>query len=216
MHQAIQDLSSELKSMEINSIASTIHRATNNELLEDAQKGVQCLADDLVKSISRELSKDANTEERGLIMWLNPGVSRNIKPEPFLLRETIKYMRQNVNYESDGYDIYDLFDRDIDYQYNQIIKKTRGLGLSQMCTSKRLHIEPVIAELEQLLLTSPVNDATVDCHRLEQQMREIIATATKMFEDVKNNRIQATDCAGNYFYNDCASLDIFLFTFFLH
>ena len=90
-----------------------------NDLLKGAQESketIRSIDDKLISEISDQL-KQANTAEAGLIMWLNTGVSRDIKPEPLHLKQTLQFLIDNKEYLSTGNDVYDLYGCTIDEQY---------------------------------------------------------------------------------------------------
>jgi hypothetical protein len=202
-----------MKAMEIDTIKNTIMKNTagNSSVdddessasllknIQDSQKGIRAIEQDLVSAVSRELIR-TNHSTRGLILWLNPGVSRDIKPEPIYLRQTIQYMRSNCDYDSDGFDIYDLYNFSENYQYDKILEKLSSSG-NAVFTAKTLDVQIAISEMEKVLLSTPY-DVVVDAKKLENLMKDIIATAVEIFEEVDQNKIRAPNCTGN-FVNHC-------------
>lgn len=154
----------------------------------------------LVSAVTEKLHKAA-TDKRGLILWLKPGVSRDIKPEPIHLSETIRYLRSDLEYHSTGYDTYELLDETIDRQYQQIMKWL-SLPLSTVEEEepdnlKSLDIHDSLNRLEKMFLTGPVDNNMDMSKPLEEKMKEIIATSTKIFEDIAIEKIRTPDCLGD-------------------
>jgi hypothetical protein len=84
----------ELVSLEASIVKDMVRLDISSDFLKGTQaskEAVRLLDDNLSKEISEQL-KNANTAETGLIMWLNTGVSRDIKPEPLHLKETLQFI----------------------------------------------------------------------------------------------------------------------------
>jgi len=98
------------------------------ELLDEthsAQSALAATASVLLGDVSSHLVKH-NTSARGFICWLNPGVSRRLDPELLNFKEVLTYLMMNEEYESTGYDVFDIFHMSADDQYDNIIGKPGG------------------------------------------------------------------------------------------
>lgn len=162
-----------------------------------------------MSTVSRELLR-ANSSTNGVILWLKPGVSRDIKPEPIHLRETIAFMRDNCEYESSGHDSYDIYHQDEAYQFDKIVEQLKPSWEppeGSMINLKYI-VEPLIIQLTEAFLSTPSAERTIvlntkqlekNTKQLEKNMTDINSTAASIFADVDKNKISARNCSGKLF-----------------
>ena len=180
----------------------------SKEILKGAESSIESLKvinNTLVKDIQTKLAK-TNNDTEGLIMWLNPGVSRDICPEPIHLRDTIRHFTLYPEYQSTGYDSSDLIALSDSNQYRRIKE-----WMEIMRRSQKDKVAPVLPrdlktiDIENFKLkvvefkfleTAEIN-LTTKATKLENSMKEVIATAVKILKDVSSNKIKSPDCAGN-------------------
>jgi len=152
----------------------------------------------LVDQVKLQLNQ-SNSAHRGLIIWLNSGTSCSIRPEPLHLRETIAFLKSNISYEADCCDVYDMFDLDIDVQYSNIVKMMWAGSPrleNRAVMTKHNNMDSVLQTMEASLLSGSLN-SDINSAKLEDKMKEITATAAKVFEDIVSNRMQAPlECKG--------------------
>ena len=86
---------------------------------ESSIESLKVINTSLVKDIQTKLAK-TNNDVEGLIMWLNPGISRDICPEPIHLKDTIRHFTLHPEYQSTGYDSFDIVALSDSNQYRQI------------------------------------------------------------------------------------------------
>ena len=109
------------------------------------------------------------------------------------LRQAIQYLSQteNAEYQSTGCDQYEIFDHDTNYQFGKIcqwLKNEPGFPRVTRC----LDIETVSKRMEGLCLSGRVptpSQQVKSMEKLETMMKEIIATAVKIFEDIMTGKI---------------------------
>ena len=185
------------------SIQSLENAKTELQNIRDARDTVSKFDATFTAAVTAKLRK-SDTFDRGLIMWLNPGVSCDIKPEPVHLRETLAYMGANMEYASTGFDVYDLFDCDVNYQYQKIMEWMKTPHVQKVVVNKTLTIRATLIRLEEMYLSSPlvveddaVNSATPkSASQVEDRMKDIISTSGHMLEDLLSKKINAPDCDG--------------------
>jgi hypothetical protein len=152
---------------------------------------------------AKRMLKKSNTPQRGLIIWLNPGISLDINPEPLHLRNTVQFLKENISYHAGKCDVYDIFDLDVDTQYDMISRQllnsnTRSEHLVPKLNSEmELVLDRMHATLDQYPAPAPAPAPAKRMQTtLEGRMNDISATASTVFTDILNNRISATDSEG--------------------
>lgn len=177
---------------------NVIHCQEKVEIIYGKRKTISQLDYRIVSAITEKINK-ASSDRRGLILWLNPHVSRDIKPEPIHLRPTIRFLRQNSEIDQSGADVYDLFDEPVDDQFTKIMlwmQVPSSISLDQSKEMRSIDVHETLNRLEAMCLTSPVDQSLNLTQSLEEQMKEITSTAARIFEDIVSEKIRAPDCSG--------------------
>ena len=212
MQQAIARLSKTLQAMELN-ICDSILRGTSEveraeAILEDTHKTVDALteAKDVVTSSLCSHLIQQNTAKRGVIAWVKSGASRNFNPEPLLLREALQFLALRESYSSTGYDIYDIFEKELDEQYDIIMKlvsmvrKDKKAYESMTSTPATLSLKCYSALKTKYRSivdeVSPDVLLTKEFKKLENNSKNIITTALQVFSYLvdQNWKARGTNC----------------------
>lgn len=174
--------------------------------LKDIEESANALHTECLNAAKIQL-RQSNSSERGLIIWLNPGISRDIKPEPVHLRHTIRFLKDNVSYNAGKCDVYDMYDLDVDTQYEMIMQqlKQSSVESEQLVNKEHSAMESVLNIMQNTLIADAPNKPSKTvvnrmnkqtANDLEQKMKEITATASNIFSDIINKRITATNSEG--------------------
>ena len=177
-------------------------------VLEDTHKTVDSLteAKDVVTGALSSHLIQQNTAKRGIIAWVKPGAYRNFNPEPILLKEAMQYLALNESYNSTGHDVYDIFEKDVNEQYDIImnlvsmIKKDKAAHKSMASTPAHLSLDCysrlknkyssfVIEACGESLLTK-------EFKKLENNAKNVIQTAMQVFAYLvdQNWKARGTTC----------------------
>jgi hypothetical protein len=190
--------------MESETIAALVEDSSSD--FKEIEESAKALHAERLDAAKRQL-KNSNSKERGLIIWLNPGISRDIKPEPVHLRHTINFLKNNVSYEAGKCDVYDMYDLNVDTQYNMIMQQLQqsNVEIEHPVKKKNSVMESVLNSMDdKLVADAPKKPSKAlekkmkkhTANELESRMKEITATASNIFTDIMNNRITATDSEG--------------------
>lgn len=212
----LTDLGDTLKALEIQICHSVVSRsqAYYETLFEDSKAAKQLVSEhkeELNIEVIRHMLNQ-NNAERGFICWLKPDVSRVLNPEPLNLKPALKYLITNELYESTGYDVFDIFDEDLDTQYQKImtILNTAADDLTLTRSRSKLVVPSFLKlrslyweEKENNLVPTPADDAFI------KSTHEIVSTATMVIHDVIDKRIMTSNSKGTYC---CQLFYYYLFT----
>lgn len=171
----------------------------DESLLEDissARQQLQTMDKAVVDAVTRQLLR-TNTAQKGLIMWLKPGVSRNIDPRPIHLEETIAFFEENSSYPSSGKHIFDIHDiENVEDQYSAIDDFVRHGIPTDMSTlphsRKSLDIAGILQKWrERYGFRRALTPA--DIAKLQIGMKEMTKTSNKMLDDICNRRVRLNE-----------------------
>jgi hypothetical protein len=206
----LHKISSSLKDLEANIIRDNMlnaYRSEDEEFVKSSSQALADLSDRMLEMITTNLLKQSNSE-CGVIIWLNPGVCRNIFPEPIRLRETLQYLYKNASFSSTGYDIFDIVDISCERTRFKIIeeriKQAQVTQSSMRGVVKRLDT----SNIEALYKVFFPRDDIKLCHDIQTSkidaIQDIEKTAKKIFSDIVNQRMFASDTSGmlQHLYNN--------------
>ena len=193
---ALCDLGDTLKALEIEvcQSAELKTKAYYDELLDKSWESKQLLNDHkelLHGELVHHMLKQ-NTAERGYICWLKPDVSRILDPEPLNLMPALKYLILNEEYESTGYDVFDIFGADLDVQYHKIMTAlTSGSNI----------VLPSFMKMRSLYWTNGEADMSLTAADAAflKSTNEITSTAQMVLQDVIEKRIKTSGNNGMYY-----------------
>lgn len=123
-------------------------------------------------------------------------MSRSLDPEPLNLMPALKYLIDHEEYESTGYDVFDIFDEELDVQYMKIMT---------LLTTKHL-----ILDRKKCILSLPSyiklrtsywkherhSSKNIDCTKFVNSTNEIVNTAKMVIQDVIEKRIKTSSSTG--------------------
>ena len=201
MHSTIQKLGSALKDLESRIILDSIYASDEDILfLRHSRKSIASLDDELLGSIRTSLLS-RNTAERGIISWLNAGVSRNINPEPIHLRQTIQYLIANAKFDRTGYDIFEIDAAPNDaVRYALIETRLRANAAGKSDRHDKIsHGELVTDKMKSMwqrfFQGEAYDDRPADT-TLQSSINDIVQVAKKVFIDIFKSRMYATSGTG--------------------
>ena len=115
-------MSDELKLKETQIIYNLIQDDESDaNFITESRKKLTALDDALMTTITRNLLR-RNTNEKGLIIWINPAyLHHRPRPEPIHLRDTVAFLLDNNQYLSNGGDVYDVLASSTDSERYAII-----------------------------------------------------------------------------------------------
>ena len=208
-HNNISKVSEHLKRLEGMIIHDIMKGQEKNDLFSDlvtnSRQTLEELDQKLISSIIRHLLSK-NSSERGLILWLNPGVSRDIQPVPIYLRETIQFLLRNKDFDSTGRDIFDVLgESNSAVQYGMIkeaLRQSKEINAADFVTEsteKCLDTQGIL-KLKALYFDENEFDVTEPnakvIKKTEALMLEIVQSAKKIMQDILSQRVYATDRQG--------------------
>lgn len=176
------------------------------ELLNEtysAQSSVATTESILIGDVTNHITKH-NTSTEGIICWLNPGVSRHVQPELLNFKEALTYLMKNEEYESTGFDVFEIFHLPVDAQYNII--------MSMFTASTRGSVPDAVGSrpLKKLSLRAyerlrdkhfPAGiDMNIDCNSFLEATKDITQTAMSVLVDVSNKKMGVSNSDGKYFF----------------
>ena len=199
----LTDLGDTLKALEVQICQSTISKTQDyyEQLFENSSTAKQTVSahkEELHFEVIRHMLKQ-NTAERGYICWLKPGVSRSLNPEPLNLMPALKYLIIHEEYESTGYDVFDIFGDDFDIQYSKIMT----LLTSQDMVLDRKHSKLSLLSFTKLksMYWNGENVNLLQTSRDEAFLKsaaDIISTAQMVIGDVIEKRIKISGNNGTH------------------
>ena len=197
-------MSDELKLMETKIIYNLIQDDDNDaNFIKESRKKLTALDDALMTTITRNLLR-RNTNESGLIIWINPAyLHRRPRPEPIHLRDTIAFLLDNNQYLSNGGDVYDVFAAATDSERYALISNnhlTRNGIHEGEHTHKQLDTSKLLWLKDKYCPSGWSSSSTVCNKSLENSMCEVSNVSKKIFKDISTKRIHATEELGNYNY----------------
>lgn len=199
VQNTLHRIATDLKRLERDIIFNLVRDREELGVIQKSQKSISALDDQLLSSITRDLLKH-NTKERGLILWINPGISRVINPEPVHLRQTLKYLLgEHKAFDSTGYDIFDIMSAPNDAQRYAMIedrlRQTGQVDFTVPSVRKEIRTERLEA-LRDKYFPDDFDAPIATEKRLENCMLEIVQASKKIFVDVISQRLYATSNEG--------------------
>lgn len=183
--KTLADMGNDLNDLESFVVMSSMDRTRKVELLSETnavQSSTAAAHAELQGQISTYISQ-RNTAKRGIISWLNPGVSRKLNPEPINLKEALSYLMKHENYESSGFDVFDLWDQEESVQYNKIMSLLSSRDVPTTTTTRKLDVSSYVRLKEKYFKNDLSN--CVDFSKFLDSMKEIISTALGVLEDIR-------------------------------
>lgn len=177
-------------------VRTSVEQDDDDQCIKKSKKTLSALDDQLLGSISASLSK-RNTAERGLIMWLNPGVSRDINPEPIRLRDTLSYLFANADYVSTGYDAFDIvatLNDSVRYQLIDERLKKVNEAQEESDVNKRLNTTVIESLWGNYFPNDSISGGQTGSNL--DSINEIVQVGKKVYSDIIKQRIYATNSLG--------------------
>lgn len=207
MHRTIQRLGGVLKELESKIIRDCIYASNEDiQFLRHSRKSIVALDDELLGNITASLLAK-NTAQRGIISWLNSGVSRDIRPEPIHLRQTLQYLIENAKFEMTGHDVFDIFAAPNDSTRYALIESRlhetiRGRGDRQeiLIEQGELDTEKMKSLWQQFFPDEPYGATSTADKVLHSSVNDIATVAKKVFVDILKSRMYATNSAGELIF----------------
>ena len=212
MHSAIQRLGGALKDLESRIIRDCIKASREDmDFLQLSRKSMAALDNELLGNITASLMAK-NTAQRGIISWLNPGVSRQLHPEPIHLRQTLQYLIANAKYEMTGHDVFDIFAAPNDLARYALIETriheiTRGRSDRQdiLVEQGELNTDKM-KKMWHHFFPGDEYDVIPCAKGLSDAMKDIVQVAKKVLTDILKSRMYATNSNGKLVYTWCLLL----------
>lgn len=202
VQNTLHRIATDLKKLERDIIFDLV-RDDGEELrrIRNSHKSISALDEHLLSNITKDLLKK-NTKERGLILWINPGVSRVLKPEPIHLRQTLKALLNNYKFfDSTGFDVFDIIGAPSDAQrYALIEERLRQTTLVDfVATSVRKEIRTErLEELRDEYFPDDFDVVIPAEKKLDNCVLEIVQASKKIFVDILSQRMYATSNEGKH------------------
>ena len=203
IQKSLVELSSALKKLEIDICAASIAAEENHgsdeydDAAANAMKTSAAARHQLASAagsareeLSRHLLKN-NTAERGIITWLKPGVSLDVKPKLLHLLEVMSYLQDNEDYISTGYHLYDFYQEDIDVQYSKICDILFDKCQPTSSGAPRKLSCPSYEKLKTLCFPEGVPD-DVNCAHFLERVRLITSASKAVLRDVSDKKLNVS------------------------
>jgi hypothetical protein len=161
----------------------------------EARTNLTSAADAINGELREHLLKN-NTSSAGIITWIKPGVSTDLRPEPIHFKEVMSFLLDNEDYESNGYDLFDFCNEEVDVQYNNIMALLQDKHIAAPSQSKKLSFPPY-ERMKHLYFSEGINQR-VDYSKLVESMSPILKTSMHMLDNVKLGSIKVSLSGGTF------------------
>jgi hypothetical protein len=202
MEQALRNLTTQLHELEI-SICKSI-------IVSDADDTVQLLkksatarneltsAADTVNEELREHIAGKNKHDAGTISWIKQGKKLGNCPDAINFKETMKYLFDHEQFESDGYQLYDFYAETVDEQFEKIIALLNGRATisSRAPSETKTLCHAPYERLKRTYFPGGMDQTNIDYSKFVESMAPIIQTSVYMLEQVVSGSIKVSHSEG--------------------
>ena len=199
IHSAIFRLKSDFQELELKSIRHAVLKENGSDI-EKSLHILEKIDDIMTREISKMLQHN-NTAREGVIFWLVPGVSRLIRPKPLFLFETCQFLLENSEYDPTGFNVYEIYNQDLSYQYEKIYEFLQFIKENKRAPEsgeiKSIDSNP-IRKLRALFFDNDYAPSKPIMTKLDSSAGEIITAARAIFGHISSGRVQIGDGEGIY------------------
>ena len=200
MEQTLRNLSSQLHELEISIWKSII--------VSDADDTVQLLkksaaarneltsAADAVNEELREHIAGKNKHDAGTISWIKQGKKFTNCPEAINFKETMKYLFDHEQFESDGYQLYDFYAETVDEQFEKIIALLNGRAINRAPSETKTLCHVPYERLKRTYFPGGMDQTIIEYSTFVDLMAPIIQTSVYMLEQVVSGSIKVSHSEG--------------------
>ena len=194
-------LTNQLADLEIGICQSTMIVEAERDLDERLKRSATARKQliDAADSVSGELREHIlkhNSANAGIISWIKPGASTNIFPEPIHLKEAMKYIMDNEEFDSNGYDLYDIYNEDVNVQYEKIITLLCNKERAVYAPVKRSKLSfPPYERLKTSFFPDGIANG-IKTSKFVDAMAPILKTSAYMLEEVISGSIKVSQSEG--------------------
>jgi hypothetical protein len=193
INNAVVAVSQKLRDMENKIIGKTLSKTEAAEMALNADF-LKVAKEEYIQDITQHVSLK-NVAHEGCILWLKAGASRQLKPEPIYLNETLTYFSEHNTYDSTNYEFFDICGLNTDQQFKVITDRMLMTAAPPVVFKDKVCFD--MARIERLRgFVVDSQPSPKKMNKVVTALREIVAVAKHVYEDILAKKLCVVDTDG--------------------